>query len=266
MPPDRRVGFVLEFVSLHSSALVESFKNGVNKSQTKSDGSSVTELDKYLNREFIKRVQDSYPGEGVIGEETSYETNSKLQWTIDPIDGTDAFIMGSPNWGVSIALLEDGEPILGVIANLVLDRAIFAFKGGGAFRAKISDYKSRQKINVSDTASIKDARVFGFYDKDASFCPDGFVKDIIGDVKYYLDFYSFAEHGAYLAMGKADAVMFWWDTAYDIAPLKIIVEEAGGMVTDLFGRKQRYDRPIQGALLSNGKLHASLVEKLSKAL
>ncbi|WKZ26464.1 MAG: inositol monophosphatase [Candidatus Paceibacterota bacterium] len=266
MELNNRLDFLLKFISSNANKALEHFNNGNNDNHSKNDGSLVTELDVFLNKKFISEISIKYPGEGVLGEEISLKKNSNFQWVIDPIDGTDAFVMGSANWTISVGLLDDGAPVLGVVANPILNRILFAFKGGGAFKTKITNYQKCDQIFISDTRSISDAKIFGLYDKNALYAPSAFIKDIIKDAKYYLDFYSFSEHCSYLAMGKADAVIFWWDTLYDIAPLKIIIEEAGGKVTDLFGEDQRYDCPIKGAILSNGHLHGFLVEKLNSEL
>lgn len=254
----------MQFVQDASKKALEIFHSGQHNGRFKADGSIVTDADIALNQEFIERIKKHFPEDGVIGEELSYETNSSLQWILDPIDGTEAFWLGSANWAVSLGLLNEGKSTWGLIANPVLNRLIYAKDGEGAYKTSIDNPKEATKLKVTETDNLDNAKIFGLTGKEMDFPTSGFVEELLTISEYYLDFYSVVENASYVALGKVDAAIFWWTTAHDIGPLHVIVEEAGGKVTDLFGNHQLYNQSIKGAVMSNGVIHDELIKLIAK--
>lgn len=221
--------------------------------QTKADMSPVTLVDKQINQMLIDEVADHFPDHGVLGEEASTVTDKHDSvWVCDPVDGTLPFIIGLPTAMFSLAFVYKGEPLIGVAYDPFLDRMFVAIKGQGA---KLNGHS----IHV-DSGGMKGARIAG---------PTG-VNTLLRSQELYNDLQARGAHvtafpgNVYkctlLAEGRMHGRIFSGHTAHDIAALKVIVEEAGGRVTDLDGNEQRYDRPIRGAIVSNGVIHDQLLE------
>lgn len=218
-------------------------------SEQKGDASPVTKADLEINSMVIRMVKEHYGDYGVFGEEESngHEEGKKL-FVVDPLDGTLMFAKGSPIFGFSVAVVEDGVPIAGVLCNPVAKRTLLAEKGKGAFYVE-----GNKQIFVSDKKEIKGSLVNNGWRQ--SLLPRALHEK--GGVTPCI--YAISEVSALVAIGSFDGEVFCWKSAYDVAAAKIIVEEAGGRVTDLEGNEQRYDRPIRGAVVSNGGIHDELV-------
>jgi fructose-1,6-bisphosphatase/inositol monophosphatase family enzyme len=229
------------------------------KREWKEDNSPVTITDMKINSLLIEGVKSNFPDHGVIGEEESLMVDSKYQWVCDPVDGTIPFSHGIPVCTFSLALVHDGEPIIGVVYDPFGDRLFIAEKGSGAFL-------NGEKISVSSQADLYNSVIsfelfarakYQIWGIDRILEEKGVKTTKLASVVYPS---SLVAAGIYLA------TIFPNDTAHDMAAVKIIVEEAGGKVTDLFGNEQRYDQPIKGAIVSNGKVHDHLVAMVKETL
>ncbi len=227
------------------------------KKDTKSNLTPVTVSDKEINSLAISAVKKHFPGHNIWGEEESFlKNNSKYLWVCDPIDGTIPFSHGIPICSFSLALVVGGEPIMGVTYNPFIDRMYYAEKGKGA-------YLNDKKISVSEQASVKNEIIDSDCWKHAVYNTFKLEEKLTGDdAKVYTGF-CVVFGCEMVACGEFVATFFAGVTAHDIAAVKVIVEEAGGKVTDLFGKEQRYDQKIKGAIVSNGLTHDYLV-KLAK--
>jgi fructose-1,6-bisphosphatase/inositol monophosphatase family enzyme len=234
----------------------EHFRPGVAH-RSKGDGSPVTIADEAINELVIARVLAHFPADGVIGEEGSTPAGSSARvWVCDPIDGTMPFTMGMPTNLFSLALVDDGEPVLGVLYDPYLDRLYEAVLGQGA---RVNGSPS----HVSDTSltegilSVPDVK-FGLRDVA------GLASEVLAGGSRIMAIGSVTYVGALVASGQIEACVFPGTTVWDIAAVKVIVEESGGRVTDIDGLHQRYDRSINGALISNGHTHAELVQLVGR--
>lgn len=219
----------------------------------KLDKTQVTEADKAINAMVIARARKAYPRDGVLGEEASENADRKLLWVCDPIDDTNGYILGMTSAMFSLALVEEGQPVVAVLYEPRLDRMFTATKGGGAF-------ENGQPIRVTGQSLLSGAQVaysptysqliirLAFYDSAV----EAGVKLVPANGAAY--------KGILTATGMVDAFIFPGRGAHDVAALKLIVEEAGGKVTDLYGKEQRYDQKTYGAIVSNGRLHDQLVK------
>lgn len=221
----------------------------------KEDGTPVTATDLAINKMVIKRVAAVFPEHGVKGEEESAMTgNEEYLWVCDPIDGTIPFAHGIPTCVFSIALVQGGEPILGVVHDPLQDRLFFAEKGKGTF---LNDHQ----IHVSKLAAFNADLIL------ASTLSIGPRVDLLAVVREFkkrkVHVLNLACHiyaGVLVAAGELGAAIYKGKGAHDGAALKILVEEAGGRVTDLFGDEQRYDGELKGQLVSNGVLHDQILD------
>lgn len=231
------------------------FKQGVEFS-LKKDKSIVTKADIEINEMVIKEVLKQYPGHSIYGEEKIMDNKSEMVWVCDPIDGTVPFSKGIPISVFSLALVKDGEPILGVVYDPFMKRMYSAQKGGGAF---LND----KAIKVSNLSTGKGATI----DISWWFSADFDISRVIYQfgINTNTDTYSIGSVAAascMVAAGQFEACVYAGGKGknVDIAAVKVIVEEAGGVVTDLFGNNQRYDRDIKGAVMANRKIHKKIIE------
>lgn len=223
------------------------------KKEWKPDATPLTESDLLINQMVIDAVTKTFPDHSVLSEEGDFFSDqSEFVWVCDPLDGTVPFAHGIPLCTFSLALTHQGKSILGVIYDPFMDRMYVAEKGRGAF---LND----KKIQVSDSDTFKQS-LFGIvYWKSAPFDFSLMTEFLRNEQAKIVVVASIAYMAALVAGGQFAATLFPGDKPHDSAALKVIIEEAGGRVTDVYGKEQRYDRPIRGHIASNGILHARLV-------
>jgi myo-inositol-1(or 4)-monophosphatase len=220
----------------------------------------VTEADRRSEEIITSRLKHLFPDHNIMAEEgTNITMGSEYRWIIDPLDGTTNYAHGFPVFCVSIALQSMSQVILGVIYNPMLDELFAAGRGEGAFL-------QGGKIHVSHTKHLAEGFVAtGFpYDVREN-CRDAlaYFNEMIPKAQAIRRQGSAALDLAYLAAGRFDG--FWelrlnpWDTAAGW----ILVEEAGGVVTDLSGKPYFLDSP--SIVASNGAMHKELMEVLDQA-
>ncbi|MDO8552650.1 MAG: inositol monophosphatase family protein [bacterium] len=234
----------------------QNFKLGMNKEWKVEDNSPVTETDIKINALVMNAVQKKYPTYSFVGEEGSRIIESEYTWVCDPIDGTIPFSHGYPTFVFSLALTRNGESILGVIYDPIMDRLLHAEKGKGAFL-------NGSKISVSkDTQFTKRL----FIETGGNSMLPSLENVLANEGCRTVSFYSCVYAAMLIASGQLAAGVYKADRPWDAAAVKIIVEEAGGKVTDLEGKEQRYDQKINGFIASNGRVHQQLVDLIRPLL
>jgi fructose-1,6-bisphosphatase/inositol monophosphatase family enzyme len=226
----------------------------------KSDNTIVTIADEEINQMVIDRVAERYPEHAVHGEESSSENNSDYVWVCDPIDGTNPFSMEVPVSVFSLALVVDGTPQVGVIYAPFSEHMYTASKGGGS-------YLNNEPIHVRETGFDVKARMNVDWWVDAKYDVMTPMHRLAYDKNVYILCPGSTTHaGALVARGEFVASIFPGTKGknVDIAAAKVIVEEAGGKVTDFFGNEQRYDEDLNGAVLSNGIVHDEIIKYLTE--
>lgn len=209
---------------------------------------------------MIQEINHLFPSHGILAEEESaLKEGAEYVWVCDPLDGTTPFAHGLPISTVSLALTKNGESILGVVCDPFQDRLFVAAKGQGAFL-------NGKPIRVSTTSgfkgSVADCEMSGISRYDLTRLATHL--NIERGVKMFkLNSYTYA--AMLVAAGELAFALYPSSPAHDTATTKIIVEEAGGKVTSLYGQEQRYDGPVEGQIASNGVLHEELVT-LSKEM
>jgi myo-inositol-1(or 4)-monophosphatase len=226
----------------------------------KGDKTLVTLADTTINSLVIEKVKAAFPRHSVWGEEGVFHVeNPEGTWVCDPVDGTMPFAKGLPISTFSLAFVDkDGNPVVGVALDPYNNRLFWAVKGQGA-------YMNDKKLTVSthDTLDMAyiDQELWVNEQEGVSFDDP---KDIFNKLGAKITVQcSFVIIGCLVAGSQYDAALFGQSKPEDIAAVYVIVTEAGGKVTDLLGREQRYDRPIYGAVVSNGKIHDDLVKVMS---
>lgn len=249
--------FAKEIAKEAGKIMLKYFKTD-NGSIYKGDKTIVTVADKEINTYLIKRVKEQFPEHCVDGEEESFG-KSNYVWVCDPIDGTAMYARNIPVATFSLALVVDGVPIVGVIYDVFTDSLYTAIKGKGAFR-------NGEKITVNDY-TLEDMRSVAHFDMSprSKYNIYNAVKELAKDT-YFVSIGSIVRACTCIASGEFNLAIFPGTTHKncDIAAAKVIVEEAGGKVTDLFGKEQRYDTSINGAVVSNDIVHEHLIETIKK--
>lgn len=223
----------------------------------KEDNTPLTKADTEINDLVIKRVNETYPGHSVYGEEKSdKKENSKYIWVCDPVDGTMAFSCGLPIFVFSIALVDcsNGFPILGLVNDPIMKNMYWAYKDGGV-------YRNGKKISVSKNASFENTYLnTAASGKTVGFSNLPLIKTLSEKKCAVMKLPSFIYGGIQVANGKYIGAVFYAKHGHDAAALKIITEEAGGKVTDLNGDERRYDEDGVGCIVSNGILHKDILD------
>ncbi len=225
--------------------------------------SPVTAADLEINAALIDAVRETFPTHSILAEEESYftEPRGEYLWISDPLDGTRPFAMGIPVSAFSLALTKNAVPILGVIFDPFTDRMFVAEKGKGAFL-------NGAPVRVSDRETLKGSQGDVEFTKKGKYdildLPKVLLKE--AGVSSIAKIPSIVYTSAMVAAGQFDFVVFPMTTAHDIAAVKVIVEEAGGTVTSLMGDEQpyTYDNTIDGALVTNGKIHEELLNVVKR--
>jgi myo-inositol-1(or 4)-monophosphatase len=220
---------------------------------TKGKDSPVCEADVEVDQLLRERLSEAAPGYGWLSEESVDDPTrlaARRVWIVDPIDGTRGFINGHSDWAVSVALVEDGRPVVAALFAPAIDEFLTAVKGEGTRR-------NGEPVAASAGDSFKAARVAGperLVDWFAGFAP-GWVR--------VPRIHSLALRIARVATGALDAAMAGRESHdWDLAAADLLVHEAGGVLTTLDGRTPTYNRPdpVHGALFAAGRArHAAVM-------
>lgn len=227
-----------------------------NGASYKGDKTIVTLADKEINSYLINRVKEKFPTHSVDGEEEQFG-ESDYVWVCDPVDGTAMYARHIPIAVFSLALVIDGVPHVGVVYDPFTDSLYSAIKGEGA-------YKNNEKISVNNY-TLDDIRTVCHCDmwSKAKYNVCKVFEELRKKTRLN-DIGSITRASCLVATGDYSLAIFTGTEHKhcDIAAVKVIVEESGGKVTDLFGNEQRYDKSIKGALISNGILHDEVIETI----
>ena len=251
----------LEFtkeIAYEAGKIMLKYFNAKDISSYKGDKTIVTLADKEINTYLINRVKEKFPTHSVDGEEEQFG-KSNYVWVCDPVDGTAMYARHIPVAVFSLALVVNGVSQVGVVYDVFTDTLYSAIKGKGA-------YKNGEKITVNDF-ELDDMRSVSNFDmwSNADYNLYDSIKKL-GNKTYFVSIGSVIRACMCVASGEFNLAIFPGTKRKncDIAAVKVIVEEAGGKVTDLFGKEQRYDTDIKGAIVSNGKVHNEVSEKIKK--
>jgi len=222
---------------------------------TKKDMTPVTQADIECEQAIREIILDTFPEHGFYGEESGKtRAGADSLWLVDPIDGTKAFVRQYPFFSTQIALMREGEIVLGVSNGAMLGELAWAERGSGA-------WLNGERINVSDLDDPSRAAVSTGNLKSLA-SSDGWeslgrIVAMSDRIRGYGDFY----HYHLLAAGKIEAVIESDLNILDIAALSVIVTEAGGCFTDLTGAPMTLS--TRSVLAANPSLHAKYLHMLN---
>jgi histidinol-phosphatase len=220
----------------------------------KADKSPVTEADVRCEMAIREIIEARYPAHGFYGEETGLQRrDAEYLWIVDPIDGTKAFVREYPMFSTQIALMHQGEIVLGVSSAPIYGEVAYAQRGCGAF---LND----EPITVSNVSTIESAHLSCGNMKSLATGPQwtryGAMIARLNRIRGYGDFL----HYHLLASGKIDAVIETDINILDIAACVAIVNEAGGRFTELNGAPITLESTT--VLASNGPMHGPVLRAL----
>jgi histidinol-phosphatase len=230
------------------------------QAERKPDRTFVTVADRGIEQLIRERVADAYPSHGVVGEEYGIESpDADVRWIVDPIDATHNYIRGIPIFATLLAAERAGELQAAVISAPALRQRWYAWRGGGAW-ALGGTLAEPTRIRVSPIAAIADAQVLYTSPPmlERSGRAPGFP-DLIRRAwrdRGFGDFWSYT----LVAGGSAEAMVEVDLSIWDAAAPALLVEEAGGRITDFDGQRRIDARTI---VATNGHLHEAVLSILA---
>jgi 3'(2'), 5'-bisphosphate nucleotidase len=269
---DRELRIALE-LAREAGAAILSFYEGPLDIEQKADADDrepVTQADKLANEIIVERLRREFPGDGILAEEsidTSHRLDKSRVWMIDPLDGTTGFIDGNGDFAVQIGLTDNGECVLGVVYQPltgVLYRAVYG-KGTWIERPEYEPEPARVSIHDDiSTMRLAASRSHRSPRMDKVIQAFGLKEEVRrGSVGIKVGLIVEQQCDLYIHLSPRTKQ---WDTC---AP-EIILHEAGGRLTDLFGRPLRYNKAeVQnrnGVVASNGVAHERVIEALRPLL
>ena len=269
---DHELRVACELARAAGAAILEHYEGPLHiKQKTSADDiEPVTQADTIANDLIVTRLKREFPGDGILAEE-SVDTKRRLEksrvWMVDPLDGTNGFIDGNGDFAVQIGLAEEGQCVLGVVYQPLPGVLYRAVRGGGTWierpqfepmKAQVSDKKTISEMRLAASRSHRSPRM------NKVVTQLGFPEEVQrGSVGIKVGLLIEQQCDVYIHLSPRTKQ---WDTC---AP-EVILTEAGGRITDLFGYPLNYNVPdVQnrnGLVASNGVSHDQIIETLAPLL
>ena len=241
---DRRLEVAIAAAKAAGEVALHYFRTDVAV-ERKHDYSPVTVADREAEQRAVAVLRAAFPDHGILGEEFGEQSGSGARWIIDPIDGTKSFIRGIPFFATLVALEEEGEITTGAVYAPALDDLLYAQRGQGAFdkegplRVSSVDTVSRSMLVFGGPGMLRIRGYWPAYER---------LIDHSARQRGYGDYFGYT----FVARGQAEAMIDIDLKPWDLAALKIIIEEAGGRFTDFSGAATAFGG---SAIASNGLVH-----------
>jgi histidinol-phosphatase len=247
------LALALELADIADHITLPLFRSTGLRVERKPDATPVTEADRGAEDALRRHLASARPQHAVVGEEYGSTGTAPWRWIIDPVDGTKNFVRGIPVWATLIALQHEDHGVVGVASAPALGRRWWAVSGGGAFA-------DGRPIHVSPITRLEDAMLS--YDTVPGFAARGLEERFLALLhrcarsRGFGDFWSHA----LVAEGAVDITVEPEVNLWDLAALQVIVEEAGGQLTDLSGQARADGGSV---VTSNGLLHDAVLQALN---
>lgn len=237
------------------------FQAGVIEHDVKGDGTPVTLADREAEAMLRAAIRRAYPRDAIMGEEFGEEAGSSgYRWILDPIDGTASFMRGVPLYGTLVAVERGEESVVGVIHLPALDETVFAAKGAGAWRQRGEAAPVRAR--VSTCARLREGLFLttsvDYWKRVGVERSLPRLESRFRSVRGWSDCYAHV----LIATGRAEACVEPLVHPWDVAPMTVILPEAGGACTDAEGVSTSRSRM---SVASNGLVHGELLKALREA-
>lgn len=271
-PYDRELRLALELAQEAGAAILDVYQGPLDIRQKSGadDREPVTQADTLANEIIVSRLRQEFPADGILAEEsidTAHRLDKSRVWMIDPLDGTTGFIDGNGDFAVQIGLTENGECVLGVVYQPLTGVRYRAVRGGGAWierpddeprQARVSDHREISQMRLAASRSHRSPRM------DQVVRALGLQAEVLrGSVGIKVGLIVEQQCDLYVHLSPRTKQ---WDTC---AP-EIILREAGGSISDLFGRPLAYNKADlqnrNGVVASNGVAHAQIIAALRPLL
>ncbi|WP_039867423.1 inositol monophosphatase family protein [Pedobacter sp. BAL39] len=219
----------------------------------------VSHVDKNAEKQLVRNLTKLIPEAGFFTEEDTVNTNGEhFNWIIDPLDGTTNFIHGVPTYAVSVALYEDGKPVIGVVYEINRGEMFSTYKGGAA-------YLNNKEIRVSQRTALSNSLLatgFPYYQFDKQPQYMRLLEDLMKKCHGLRRIGSAATDLAYVACGRFDAFFEYNLNAYDVAAGAYLVEQAGGKILNFSGGNEFIEK--REILASNGGVTEELLTNIAQ--
>ncbi len=255
----REYGALLEAIAHEADAItMRYFRAEALRIERKGDGTAVTQADRAVEEMARAKVTASGLALDVLGEEMGWgdakaaSTAGRARLIIDPIDGTEEFSRGIPTFGTLMGIERNGEIVAAMVSAPGLHSRWWAYRGEGA-------YRDGRRLRVSEVAILSKAMVFTTGTGPSKNAEDqAKIRRLLDAARSSRSFGGFWQH-MLVAEGATEVALDWTSKPWDLAPLGIIVEEAGGRSTNVSGERTIYT----GQLVStNGKIHNEVLKLL----
>jgi len=269
---DRELSVAVELARVAGAAILEHYEGPIRVEQKNSadDVEPVTQADRVANELIVTRLKREFPNDGILAEE-SVDTKRRLEksrvWMVDPLDGTNGFIDGNGDFAVQIGLAEEGQPVVAVVYQPLTGVLYRAIRGTGTWIERTQF--PAQGAHVSDTTTLSEMRLAASRSHRSPKMNKvverfGFREEVQrGSVGIKIGLLIEQQCDVYIHLSPRTKQ---WDTC---AP-ELILTEAGGRVSDLFGYPLNYNVPdVQnrnGLVASNGAAHDQIIETLAPLL
>jgi myo-inositol-1(or 4)-monophosphatase len=219
----------------------------------------VSYVDKQAEKQLVKNLSKILPEAGFTTEEDTINTKGEVfDWIIDPLDGTTNFIHGIPTYAISIALYENGQPVIGVVYEINRGEMFSAYKGGGAFL-------NNKPIHVSKRTSLSESLLatgFPYYQFDKQPQYMQLFSNLMQKCHGLRRIGSAAVDLAYVACGRFDAFFEYNLNSWDVAAGAFLVQEAGGTVMNFKGGHEFLE--IREILAGNGVIQEEILDLMDE--
>ncbi len=247
--------FTKQLLTTASASVCEALKNPY-ETKWKSNNTPVTDIDLMVTNIVTTALKEKYPEDTIYGEEEAkIEGSSGFTWILDPIDGTQALGMLTTSTICLARINPEGSPVFSVVVNPTTKEM---------FHSELGDsFVNGQKMTVSNKDTLKGSYIYLGSRMSSSFASNGSIYDSIEKLGGKIfNIRSLAYSCIMVALGKAEGAYMGVSTPFEAASIKLLVENAGGRITDLEGNKiQRFDTEIKGLIASNGLdgIHEKLI-------
>src|SRR3989344_7311715 len=245
----------IETVKKAGKVMMDNF-NKVTNASFKGRSDIVTEIDLASEKVILESIKTNFPDHSILSEEHGLVSNGeKYIWITDPIDGTINYYYGTAPFRVGLCLLEDKKPVIAAIYNPIKDHLYFAEKGKGATlngeRTKVNNnFELKNSVVMTHLSSKKEARARTILA----------LESIFNKSMHMRMFGSGLAAMTYIASGKFDVFLNVQTNPWDILPGALLIEEAGGGVSGIKGKKVDYD--TVSVLATNGNVHDQMLKLL----
>ncbi|MBU6232480.1 inositol monophosphatase [Patescibacteria group bacterium] len=286
--PDAQYLAILALVC--GDIMLKNFQLGMKK-KWKSDETPLTASDVAINKLVIDRISESYPKVRIIGEEGSHEVPD-AEYTVlcDPVDGTIPFSLGIPVSAFCISVIKGNQPLSAVIYDPFQKRMWVAEKGKGCrlyagHECSVCEESPDpsyapsnewfpclggygEPVTVSKHQTVHRSNICMVWWKNSGYELHDVCKELMDAGAKWMNPCSIAYFGGLVASGELEATIFPGNCGWETAAMQLIVEEAGGKVTDIFGMPMKYGPKgqISGHIISNGLVHDELVAMVTKVI